>query len=149
MLGHRIDLRVVFRIPADRHDIYEKKDGEDYKTGIVESTEENCLPEEFVRHLELLPGFDEDQQGVEHDGDDTEFSGTESGIGKLEFRPEMRIHADVEGELQVYHQHREGDVQVEEGREAEAYEHQGLVDAVDGMVDVIAVFGPLCIAHAC
>ena len=92
--------------------------------------------------------LDEDQQGVEQDGGHAEFGRAEAGVGQLEFRFQVRVHTDVEGQLQVNHQHGQGRVEVQERGQADTDEHESLVDAVHRVVEVVAVDGPLGLPHA-
>ena len=57
----------------------------------------------------------------------------------------MGVDADIDGEDEIDGVGQKGEIEVEEGGEAGADKHEAFVDAVDGVVDVVAVDGALAV----
>ena len=131
-------------------DYVDEGHGEDDEGGyVVEDVHGDGEAEEGVGVGYGGQGGDGYEQCVCHNDDDAEFGGAEFEVGQAEFAFEVGVDADVDGEDKVDGVGQQGKVEMEEGREACADEHEAFVDAVDGVVDIVAVDGALAVADTC
>ena len=91
---------------------------------------------------------DEDEEGVDKDHYDSEFSGTHLRICQPEFLFQMCVDAYVDGHQKVHDQGEQGYFKVDESGESYADEDHHFVYAVDGVVEVISIYRPLRLADA-
>ena len=80
--------------------------------------------------------------------EDAELGGAKFGVGQAEFALQVGVDADVDGHEEVEDEDGQRQVEVHQWRQACPDEHQGFVDAVDGVVEVVAEDGPLGVADA-
>ena len=90
---------------------------------------------------------EENKQRVDHNDNQPELGGPQLGVRQPELTLEVGVDTDIDGQEKIQNEHRKGEVQIHQRRQAGTDEHEGLVDTVHRVVEVVAVEGPLAVAH--
>ena len=145
----RVDDGIFAGVGDGGGNVNERHEADDDYGDIVQYAHGDEVAEEGVGVADGREGGDGNKQGVGNDDNEAELGGAKLDVGETEFAFEVGVDAHVDGQDKVDGKSQEGELEVEEGGEAGTDEHEALVDAVDSVVDIVAVDGTLAVADTC
>lgn len=143
-MGSIIDCILIYS-----HGVYHDENKENAYTDEVKGFKGDFTAEQCVCTGKFGEGLYCGKERIDDDCYESELRRAQFGISKLEFLFKMRVDTYINCEHQIEREYEHRKAEVHKTGEAYSSEYQDLADAIDRMIYVVAIDGPLLMSDSC